>query len=170
MCITCELCTGQWARKRAYNVEGGAAVRKLRKRHAVKLASTMEKQDGRKTVWKFQMPGWYEQYCFTVMYSLYALNASFFHQIFHSNSESHLFVIPTRLRYTRDIRHTYFVPWSSLVLRERLKSITKTRLPTMLPFLLGWKPCFTFIRGTTLQNHRAFFLQISITDDVTWLK
>ena len=37
---------GNWPGETRPNVDGGAAVRKLRKRHAVKLAGATEKQDG----------------------------------------------------------------------------------------------------------------------------
>ena len=56
--------------KRAY-VDGGAAVRKLRKRHAVKLADTTGKQNGHPYL--EILPDWFEDCCFRVIYSLYAL-------------------------------------------------------------------------------------------------
>ena len=37
---------GQWAWETGLYVDGGAAVRKLRKRHAVKLADTTGKRNG----------------------------------------------------------------------------------------------------------------------------
>ena len=44
MCIRCVSCVvaGRWGWKTGLYVDGGAAVRKLRKQHAVKLADTAE--------------------------------------------------------------------------------------------------------------------------------
>ena len=50
----------------------GAAVRKLRKRQAVKLAGTTEKQDGH--FYLKILPDCFELCCFPVIYSLYAFN------------------------------------------------------------------------------------------------
>ena len=82
----------QWAWKTGLFVHGGAGVRKLRKRHAGKLADTTEKQNGHPYL-KI-LPDKYEQCCCPVIYNLYSLISSFFHQlawemvIFHLNPES----------------------------------------------------------------------------------
>ena len=72
MYVSCVL-AGQWVWETGLNVDGGAVVRKLRKRHAVKRADTTEKQNGH-TYLKI-LPDWFEECCFLVMYSLYALTS-----------------------------------------------------------------------------------------------
>ena len=54
-------------------VEGGAAVRKLRKRHAVKLANITGERNGHPYL--EILPDWFEECFFPVMYSLYALTS-----------------------------------------------------------------------------------------------
>ena len=72
MCVSCVL-TGQWDWEQGLYVDGGAAVRKLRKRHAVKLADTAGKRNGHPYL-KI-LPDCFEECCFPVMYSLYALTS-----------------------------------------------------------------------------------------------
>ena len=66
---------GQWAWETGLYVDGGAAVRTLWERHVVKLAGTTKKQDGHPYL-KI-LPGWFEECCFPVMYSLYSLTSKF---------------------------------------------------------------------------------------------
>ena len=56
---------GQWAWETGLYVDGGTAVRKLRKRHAVKLARTKEKQD--EHLYLKILPDWFEECCFLVI-------------------------------------------------------------------------------------------------------
>ena len=64
ICMRC-VRAGQWAWETGLYVDGGAAVRKLRKRNVVKRESSTEKQTGHPHL-KF-LPDWFEEYCFPVM-------------------------------------------------------------------------------------------------------
>ena len=70
---------GRWALETGLYVDGGAAVRKLRKRHAVKLADSTGKRN-RHHYLKI-LPDWFEECRIPEMYGLYVLTSQFFHQL-----------------------------------------------------------------------------------------
>ena len=73
--MSCVL-AGQWAWESGLYVDVGGAVRK---RHAVKLADTTEKQI--RHLYLKILPDCFEEYCFPALYNLYSLTSWFFHQL-----------------------------------------------------------------------------------------